>query len=325
MRIKAFLCGLAAWLLAANVHAVGEVTGCGTETSNLKASKVLYVTPSAAASGSGTSFSSPMSFTAALNAVAAGQMILLQPGKYAVPYKAGAKNTITLSKSGTASAPIYMVAANCGKAVIDFSFPEKTYVQDSFGFALKGSHWYFKGIDVTRAGYQGVYVTGKYNTFENCAFYENRNTGLEINKGGAYTTVLNSDAYRNYDPKKSGSMADGFGPKQTQGPGNRFIGCRAWENSDDGFDLFDSPEVVTIESSWPSATASTSGMPRRLLAMAMASSSAAMPPSRATASPNRWPSATRARASIRTTTPVESPRSTTPRSRTASTSGSAVR
>jgi hypothetical protein len=250
MRIKAFLCGLAAWLLAANVHAVGEVTGCGTETSNLKASKVLYVTPSAGASGSGTSFSSPMSFTAALNAVAAGQMILLQPGKYAVPYKAGAKNTITLSKSGTASAPIYMVAANCGKAVIDFSFPEKTYVQDSFGFALKGSYWYFKGIDVTRAGYQGVYVTGKYNTFENCAFYENRNTGLEINKGGAYTTVLNSDAYRNYDPKKSGSMADGFGPKQTQGPGNRFIGCRAWENSDDGFDLFDSPEVVTIESSW---------------------------------------------------------------------------
>lgn len=208
------------------------------------------MTPSAPSNGAGTSFSAPMSFNAALSAVTAGQMILLQPGKYAIPYTAGAKNTINLSKSGSASAKIYMVAANCGKAVIDFQFPANTWVQDSYGFYLTGSYWYFKGIDVTRAGYQGTYVTGKYNTFENTAFYDNRNSGLEINKGGAYTTVINTDAYRNYDPKKLGSMADGFAPKQTQGPGNRFIGCRAWENSDDGFDTFDSPEVVIIEDSW---------------------------------------------------------------------------
>jgi hypothetical protein len=93
-------------------------------------------------------------------------------------------------------------------------------------------------------------VTGQHNTFENCAFHHNRNTGLEINEGGAYTTVLNCDAYRNYDPKKNGSMSDGFGPKQTQGPGNRFIGCRSWENGDDGYDAFDSPETVTFEGCW---------------------------------------------------------------------------
>jgi hypothetical protein len=81
-------------------------------------------------------------------------------------------------------------------------------------------------------------------------FYDNRNTGLEINKGGSYTTVIDCDAFRNYDPKKLGSMADGFGPKETQGPGNRFIGCRAWENSDDGYDTFESPEVVTFERCW---------------------------------------------------------------------------
>ncbi|MDO6387838.1 right-handed parallel beta-helix repeat-containing protein [Uliginosibacterium sp. 31-12] len=226
------------------------VTGCGTETSNLVASRVYYVTPTAASTGAGTSFSAPMSFTAALSAVSAGQMILLQPGTYSVPYTAGAKNTLTLAKSGSASARIYMVAANCGKAVIDFSFPENTYVQDSYGFYLTGSYWYFKGIEITRAGYQGVYVTGGYNTFENVAFHNNRNSGLEINKGGHHTTVINSDAYRNYDPKKNGSMADGFASKQTQGAGNFFYGCRAWENSDDGWDTFDSAETVTIENSW---------------------------------------------------------------------------
>lgn len=82
--------------MATRAYAVGEVTGCGTVTSNLKASKVLYVTPTAPSTGAGTSFSAPMSFGAALAAVSAGQMILLQPGKYAVAYTAGAKNTITL-------------------------------------------------------------------------------------------------------------------------------------------------------------------------------------------------------------------------------------
>ena len=226
------------------------VTGCGTETSNLTASKVYYVAPSGTSSGAGTSFSSPLDLTSALTKVSAGQMILLQAGTYTVPYKAGVKNTITLSKSGTASAKIYMVAANCGRATIDFSFPDNTYVDSSYGFHLTGSYWYFKGIAITRAGYQGAYVTGSYNTFENVAFHNNRNSGLEINKGGSYTTVINSDAYMNYDPKKLGGMADGFASKQTQGPGNYFYGCRAWYNSDDGWDTFDSPQKVVIEKSW---------------------------------------------------------------------------
>lgn len=249
MPITPRLLSLAAALLATGL-AHAQVTGCGTETSNLTASKVYYVTPTASASGAGTSFSAPMSLSAALGKVGAGQMVLLQPGTYSIPYTAGAKNTLVLSKAGSASARIYVVAANCGRAVLDFGFPAGTWVQDAFGLSVTGSYWYFKGIAVTRAGYHGAYVTGNGNTFENTAFYDNRNTGLEINKGGANTLVLNTDAYRNYDPKKHGSMADGFASKQAQGAGNRFVGCRAWENSDDGYDTFDSPEAVVIEQSW---------------------------------------------------------------------------
>jgi len=247
-RSTALALSLALSLLA--TPALAQVTGCGTETSNLSASKVYYVTPGGSASGAGTSFSAPMSLSAALGKVSAGQMVLLQPGTYNIPYTAGAKNTLALAKSGSASARIYLVAASCGRAVLNFGFPDKTWVQDAFGLSVTGSYWYLKGIAVTRAGYHGAYVTGSNNTFENTAFYDNRNTGLEINKGGANTLVLNSDAYRNYDPKKNGSMADGFAAKQTQGSGNRFIGCRAWENSDDGYDTFDSPQAVVIEQGW---------------------------------------------------------------------------
>jgi hypothetical protein len=209
--------------------------------------QTYYVSATGSSTGDGTSFDSPLDFVTARSLAAAGDTLLLEPGTYEIPYQEGAKNTIELSQTGAEGEPIRVVTDGGGRAEFDFSFPEQAWVQDSVGFLVTGSYWYFCNVDVTRAGYQGVYVTGEHNTFENCTFHDNRNTGLEINEGGAYTTVINSDAYRNYDPKKFGGMADGFGPKQTQGPGNRFIGCRAWENSDDGFDAFDSPETVTFE------------------------------------------------------------------------------
>lgn len=209
-----------------------------------------YVTPTGTATNSGASFTSAMNFKTAVGKAVAGDVILLQAGTYTIAYTAGAKNTISFTKSGTSTNPIKVECVNNGRAIIDFSFPDQEWVQDSFGFSITGSYWSFKGIAITRAGYQGAYVTGANTTFENCAFYNNRNTGLEINKGGSNTTVKNCDAYRNYDPKKKGSMADGFGPKQTQGPGNKFINCRAWENSDDGYDCFDSTQKVTFENCW---------------------------------------------------------------------------
>lgn len=209
-----------------------------------------YVTPTGSATNSGASFTSAMNLTTAVSKAVAGDVVILQAGTYTIAYVSGSKNSIVFSKSGTASSPIRVECQNNGRAIIDFSFPDQAWVQDSFGFSVTGSFWSFKGISITRAGYQGAYVTGANNTFENCAFYNNRNTGLEINKGGTNTIVKNCDAYRNYDPKKKGSMADGFGPKQTQGPGNKFINCRAWENSDDGYDCFDSTQKVTFENCW---------------------------------------------------------------------------
>jgi hypothetical protein len=47
-----------------------------------------------------------------------------------------------------------------------------------------------------------------------------------------------------------GGMADGFASKQEQGPGNQFFGCRAWGNSDDGFDTYANTDPVNIEYSW---------------------------------------------------------------------------
>jgi hypothetical protein len=57
---------------------------------------------------------------------------------------------------------------------------------------------------------------GSYNTVENCAFYRNRDSGLQIDNGASYNNILNCDSYFNADPTDYGD-ADGFAPKLTVG------------------------------------------------------------------------------------------------------------
>lgn len=208
-----------------------------------------YITPDGSSSNKGTSFSDAKELVKAMTSASAGDSLILQAGTYKIAYTEGSKNTITCKTVATADQPIVVVCKD-GMATIDFQFPELAWVQNSFGLSVTGDYWTFKNLTITHAGYQGAYVTGGYNTFEHVIFYDNRNSGLEINKGGHHTTVRNCDAYLNYDPKKGGSMADGFAPKQTQGAGNNFHGCRSWFNGDDGYDCFDSPEAVTFDSCW---------------------------------------------------------------------------
>lgn len=212
---------------------------------------------SSVVSGKTINVSTVGEFTSALSGVVAGDTVLLQGGTYTMPYNASAKNSISIASAGQKEKVISVIVENNKRAIFDFSYIDNSrYLNASiqshgFYFETTAKYWYFRGISITRAGYQGAYVTGSNITFENCVFFKNWNTGLEINKGGSNITVINCDAYGNYDGNyKNGSMADGFGPKETQGPGNQFIGCRSWDNSDDGFDTYGSNQTVSFEKCW---------------------------------------------------------------------------
>jgi hypothetical protein len=229
------------------------MAGIGCFGATTAQATTLWAAPTGKSANAGTE-AAPLDIVSVIKKLVAGDSLLLKPGTYAIPYTAGAKNSLVCAVKATQAAPI-VVRSPVGRAVLDFGFPEDTYFQDSYGISLTGSWWTFERIDVTRAGYQGTYVTGDHNTFDNCKFYNNRNSGVEVNKGGSNTLLRNVDSYDNYDPKKTGSMSDGFAIKQTMGAGNKLVGCRAWGNSDDGYDTFDSPEFVTLDSCW----AATSG------------------------------------------------------------------
>jgi parallel beta-helix repeat protein len=128
-------------------------------------------------------------------------------------------------------------------------------------FSILGNNIHIKGIEVT-----GVQVTilahtqsecfeikGSNNTLELLKIYDNMAIGVYIVKG-SNNLVLNCDAYRNWDAVSEGgkgSNTDGFGCHVPVGSKNNiFRGCRAWFNSDDGFDLINSSEGVLIENCW---------------------------------------------------------------------------
>ena len=71
---------------------------------------------------------------------------------------------------------------------------------------------------------------------------------------GANNLVLNCDAFNNWDYTSEdgrGGNVDGFGIHPGKGDiGNIIRGCRAWFNSDDGYDLINSGEAVIIDNSW---------------------------------------------------------------------------
>jgi hypothetical protein len=196
----------------------------------------IYVSPTAKADGTGT-LDNPLDLDTAINFVGAGQKIILLDGRYV-------RNSILDIKkynSGTAKARKYLVAAPNAKPIIDFA--KKTE-----GVLLSGDYWHVKGIEFTRSApnKRGFVVGGNHNIIEECLFYENGDTGLQISrtdyteydksKWPSYNLILNSTSFDNADP--SNNNADGFAAKLTSGVGNVFRGCISHNNIDDGWDLY---------------------------------------------------------------------------------------
>jgi hypothetical protein len=204
----------------------------------------------------------------AQQAVQAGDTVVLRGGRYVYnagenvcPSRTGIVNGVTLDKSGSEGKLIRYWAYPGETPVFDF-----TAMKDDCrvkGFNVTASWIHLKGLEVTGAPQQpenhlnheswGIWINGSHNVFEQLNLHHNMGPGLFI-KDGAYNLVLNSDSHHNYDPYTSngaGQSADGFGAHiKANQPGNVFRGCRAWANTDDGFDLINAFSPVTIEYSW---------------------------------------------------------------------------
>jgi hypothetical protein len=165
-----------------------------------------------------------------------------------------------LDKEGIEGNPIKYWAYPGEKPVFDYS-SIKPANKRVVAFYVTGSWLHIKGIEIT-----GVQVTitthtqsecieikGSNNIFEQISMHDGMAIGIYLKKG-SNNLILNCDAYNNYDPVSDngyGGNVDGFGCHVLKGNiNNVFRGCRAWFNSDDGYDLINSHEPVLIENCW---------------------------------------------------------------------------
>jgi hypothetical protein len=204
----------------------------------------LWLAPKGSDSAAGTESDPLASLTGAQSKWSAGKTIWLKSGTYAW------STTQKLSKAGSAASPINVFAAPGERPVIDFSGQPRND-SSARGIQISGSYWHLKGFDVMKAGDNCIHISGSNNTIEWIAVHGCCDSGLQITDSNASNnTVLNCDAYENFDSQNGGENADGFAAKLELGPGNVFRGCRSWNNSDDGWDLFAAPSVVVIENCW---------------------------------------------------------------------------
>ncbi|MDT0677866.1 glycosyl hydrolase family 28 protein [Autumnicola musiva] len=157
---------------------------------------------------------------------------------------------IFINDSGTSGDKIYLIGDTTGeRPKLDFSGMEEN--SSNQGIVLKADNWHFKGLQFYKAGDNGLHVRGNNNLIEFCSFLECADTGLQLDDGASNNTILNCDSFYNADSKLEN--ADGFAVKMDVGSGNKFIGCRAWNNLDDGWDgyLREADNIqTTYENCW---------------------------------------------------------------------------
>ena len=223
---------------------------------------IYYVATNGLDTNSGTIGSPFATITRAQAAAASGDTVYLRGGNYFLN-----NSHLTLTNSPWA------IVHNINKSGVSYvAFPDERPVFDFSGvqptgwrvtaFYVTGSDCVFKGFDVVGVtiNITGVksqsecfrVVNGNRNRFEQLAMHDGMGIGWYLTDGSS-NLVLNCDAYNNrgLDSFSHGNI-DGFGchPSHTTGTGNVLRGCRAWFNSDDGYDLINAKAAVVFENCW---------------------------------------------------------------------------
>lgn len=226
--------------------------------------KDYYLAPDGTGNGLSVDkpFGDPIKAFAALKA---GDVLWVRGGTYKL------SQTIKVNETGTADQRICVFAyPGDERPVFDFSGQPRANATEASAYRgimhnIGANYWHYRGLDICNAADNGMKLEGSYCVVELCNFYGNQDTGLQQGFGkdskgnntrnteykyGRYNIIVNCDAYDNYDPWTSGGNADGFAIKLFPGPGNEFHGCRAWHNSDDGWDLYYTAFPIVVDNCW---------------------------------------------------------------------------
>ncbi|MGH8628722.1 MAG: right-handed parallel beta-helix repeat-containing protein, partial [Gammaproteobacteria bacterium] len=180
-----------------------------------------------------------------------GDTIYMRGGTYYLPTQT------TLTRDGTSGKRIQLFAFPGEKPIIDGAN------QPNGGHAAvikmtSASWWHIKGLELRNGPVDGIFSEGNSsnNIFEQLNIHHMgrlaaggaQGTGLLLYRNGGNNLILNNDVHDNEDQLSFGGGANGIN-LVTSGTGNIIRGNRAWCNSDDGFDMWNSSPAL-IENNW---------------------------------------------------------------------------
>lgn len=199
---------------------------------------VYYVSPGGKDSSPGTMEHPLASIHAAVEIAGPSDQIIVRSGTYTV------RSTIHLAKSGAADRRITLRAHPGDSPTLDFSRAR------GIGIRIIGAYWHIKGLTILNAETNGIRVEGNgahHNIVEQTTTYANQLGGTGLIDGAAFNLFLNCDSYKNFDAETNGENADGIYVARSVGHGNVVIGCRSWNNADDGYDMWEASNRVRLE------------------------------------------------------------------------------
>ena len=229
-------------------------------------SKTFYVATNGNDSASGCLTAPFATIMRAQKSVEAGDTVYIRGGKYHMT-----ENQIARNSKIWAEVNVLNKSGKPDKRINYWAFPNETPIFDLCNikpenfrvmvFNVTGSWIHLKGIEVigtqvtitTHTQSECFHNEGSHNIYEQLSMHDGQAIGFYLLKGSD-NLILNCDAYRNWDYTSEGGKggnADGFGcHPQPGGKNNVFRGCRAWFNSDDGYDCIRASESVTFDHCW---------------------------------------------------------------------------
>ena len=204
---------------------------------------VLYAAPDGTPQGTGDE-RSPLDLQSALCMAGERTRVVLLDGTYRSAAPIVAPRCPDARRHGRRE----VVALHDGHAVVDGSaLAVKAPVM-----VVRGDGWHVRGLAIQKGPSVGLLVCGSDNVIERCQAHDNGDTGILIcgypgsprESWPSRNLVHACDSYDNCDAARTN--ADGFGAKLRVGSGNRFEGCIAHHNADDGFDLYSKSVIGPI-------------------------------------------------------------------------------
>ncbi|WP_146402265.1 right-handed parallel beta-helix repeat-containing protein [Pseudobythopirellula maris] len=208
-----------------------------------------FIAPGGSNGGSGAIGSPWGTFDYAIDQIGPGDTLFVRGGVYDLDER------IRIQDAGTENSPIRIWAYQDETPVLDFD----SMTVDWGGSSGRGiqvdedADWvHLRGLTIQNARDNGVWGGSDHSIYERLTTRWNGDSGMQLSGPASHNLILNGDSYENYDPSKNGENADGFAIKFDElGPGNVVRGARAWGNSDDGWDMWESVVGgVLVEDSW---------------------------------------------------------------------------